>query len=633
MSTDAIINSGSSGDALASTSASDPSTASLPGRIAILTHHNDLARTGANLNETLLTTANVKSGSFGKLFERQVDGQIYAQILYVSNVNIRDNGQHNVVYVSTMANTVYAFDADDRDTSDPLWSRNLGPAVPLPDPRIGDDAYNDIAIQIGIIGTPVIILNTPGNASDGTLYVVATTKESDDPTGYKHTLHALDISSGDELFGGPVQITASIAGSKTTIDQTKNPPQTQTQPVTINFTSYLENQRPALLLSHNRLYIAFASFGDHDEGENNPYHGWIFSYDATTLAQTAVYNVTPHYVVVHSRNGTDIQAQGGIWQAGQGLAANDAGEVFVITGNGLWKQDGSVFTDSIIKLNSDLRVLDWFSPFNSEALTIADADLGSSGAMLLPGTDLVLGGGKESKFYLMHETQMGHFNPRTDDGRIAQWFYIRPPDDPRNPFGIMGATSHHIHGGPVCWSGPNGLWIYIWVENDGLKAFHFANGRFDVTATPQGPLGKAISQSKPLPQSETLGMPGGALSLSANGSTAGSGIVWASHPHNQQFTRDPHGNPTGAIDANQHVVSGILRAYDASNLANELWNSEMDPHDSIGNFAKFNPPTVANGKVYLPSFGYGPVPSNQQISQAQRDQLRATYHFTVYCLK
>jgi hypothetical protein len=596
--------------------------------IAVLTHHNDLTRTGANLNETILNTSNVNPSHFGKRFERKVDGQIYAQILYVSNVNIRDQGVHNVVYVATMANTVYAFDADDPGSTEPLWSRNLGPAVSLPDPRVGDGAYNDIAIEVGIVSTPVISLENSANGGDGTIYVVAMTKESNDAEGYKHHLHALDISSGDELLGGPIQITASVPGSKTLIDRTKNPAQTQTQQVTRTFTSYLGNQRSALLLSQGQVYIAFASFGDHNENENNPYHGWIFSYDATTLQQTAVYNVTPNYVVVHSLNNkgqlqVDIQAQGGIWQAGQGPSATDIGEVLVITGNGLWKPDGTVFTDSIIKFRPNLQVLDWFTPFNSQALTNADADLGSSGTLLLPGTDLVIGGGKESKFYVMHKDQMGHFNPHTDDGRIVQWFYIHTPDNPNQPFGIDGVTTHHIHGGPICWAGPHGLWLYVWVEDDGITAFHFANGRFDVTTTPQGPLGKPISQGKPLPQSETLGMPGGALSLSANGNQAGTGIVWASHPHNQQFGHD----------ANQHVVQGILRAYDASNLANELWNSEMNPADSIGNFAKFNPPTVANGKVYLASFGHGAVPSNQQITQQQRAQIKETYHFSVYGLK
>src|SRR5581483_4674877 len=153
--------------------------ASVPvGNLAVLTHHNDPARLGANLNETILDTSNVKPRMFGKLFERKVDGQIYAQILYVNNVNIRDQGMHNVVYVATMANTVYAFDADDPQMSDPLWQKNLGPSVPLPDPRIGGNNYNDIAIEIGIVSTPVIALDQQANGGDGVIYVVAMTKES-----------------------------------------------------------------------------------------------------------------------------------------------------------------------------------------------------------------------------------------------------------------------------------------------------------------------------------------------------------------------------------------------------------------------------------------------------------------------
>src|SRR5581483_4729046 len=317
------------------------------------------------------------------------------------------------------------FDADDPQMSDPLWQKNLGPSVPLPDPRIGGNNYNDIAIEIGIVSTPVIALDQQANGGDGVIYVVAMTKESNDAAGYKHHLHALDISSGDEVLGGPVQITASVPGSKTTIDQTKQPPQTQTQQVTRTFSSYLENQRAALLYTKGLIFIAFASYGDHDEGENNPYHGWMLSYDAATLQQKAVYNVTPHYVVVRSLNSQnqvyiDIQAQGGIWQAGQGPSTDGNGNIYVITGNGLWKPDGSVFTDTIIKLNfSDLRVLDWFTPFNSQHLTDTDSDLGSSGTLLLPGTDLVMGGGKESKLYLLHAMHMGHFDAKTDDGRTA----------------------------------------------------------------------------------------------------------------------------------------------------------------------------------------------------------------------
>jgi hypothetical protein len=277
-----------------------------------------------------------------------------------------------------------------------------------------------------------------------------------------------------------------------------------------------------------------------------------------------------------------------------------------MTGNGTNLHDSraSALGDSIIKLRSNLSVLDWFTPFNDTAIANTDADLGSSGAMLIPGTDMLMGGGKESKFYLMHKNAMGHFNPN-NNSQIVQDFYVSPPPDPAHPLAnvMTPGLTHHIHGGPVYWNGPKGPWIYIWTENDCLKAFHLVNGRFDTTPM----------KCTTVPSSDCVGMPGGALSISANGSAAGSGIVWASHPYRQNVS----------ADANQHVVRGILRAYDASDLSNELWNSEENSAlDIIGNFAKFCPPTVANGKVYLASFGSDPNGTD-----------KSTYHFSVYGLE
>jgi hypothetical protein len=263
------------------------------GSIAVLTHHNDNSRTGANLNETILNTSNVKPQRFGKLFERQVDGHIYAQILYVSNVPIPNQGVHNVVYVATMHNSVYAFDADEKNASAPLWQVLLGPSVILPKPLIaGGASYHDISGEIGIISTPVISLEHKP------IYVVALTKDpkkqDTDPSAYTHHLHALDLSTGQEKFGGPVQIQATIRGTGAGSTNGQLP-----------FVSHRHNQRPALLFANQQIYIAFASFED-----TRPYHGWLMAYDAATLKQTAVYNTTS--------NGND----GGIWQAGQGPAAD-----------------------------------------------------------------------------------------------------------------------------------------------------------------------------------------------------------------------------------------------------------------------------------------------------------------------
>ena len=228
--------------------------------VIVATQHNDNQRTGANLQETALRVDNVNVGQFGKLLEFPVDGQVYGQPLYVPNAI----GARNVVYVATMHNSVYAFDADEPPgppaPPPPLWSRNLGPSVPLPDSAIGGGAgYRDLQTEIGILSTPVVSL--PHNA----IYAVAFTKETD---GFHYRLHALDLQTGRELFGGPRTIEASADGSGAGSVNGR-----------ILFQSHQQNQRPALLLSNGAIYVCFASFGDHGD-----YHGWVLGYDAGTLA-------------------------------------------------------------------------------------------------------------------------------------------------------------------------------------------------------------------------------------------------------------------------------------------------------------------------------------------------------------
>lgn len=511
---------------------------------SVLTRHNDNNRTGAYLQETQLNTSNVNQ-QFGKLFAYHVDGQIYAQPLYVSNMNMADGDTHNVVYVATMHNMVYAFDADNpvADNS-PLWSRSLGSSAPLPDPNIGpvgpqgQSFYRDISVEVGIISTPVISLDK------NVIYVVAFTKVGNT---YSHHLHALDLVTGEERMGGPVQIVGSVQGNGY---DSKNG--------TITFTSNRQIQRAALLLANNVVYIAFAAYGDAP-----PYHGWVFAYNATTLQRMAVYNTTP--------NGRE----GGIWQAGQGLVADGDNNIYFITGNGTFTIDARNLGCTIVKLKPNLSLADWFAPHNCVALTNGDQDLGSAGASLIPGTNLLLGGGKESKFYLIQRDHMGHFNANNDD-QIVQSFYVNLPGKDH--------YTHHIHSGPVYWNGPNGPWIYVWAENDYLKAYHFDGEKFQVT-----PVSTSTTRDPQNVPGGSIGMPGGFLSISANGNTPGTGIVWASHPYDQ--------------NANQAVVDGIMRAYDASDLTKELWNSKQNAsRDDIGKFAKFCPPTVANGKVYVASF-------------------------------
>ncbi|BCL77709.1 hypothetical protein ccbrp13_01740 [Ktedonobacteria bacterium brp13] len=554
--------------------------------ICVLTQHNDNSRTGANLREVQLNTFNVNSQRFGKLFERQVDGHIYAQPLYVGNVIIPNKGIHNVVYVATMHNSVYAFDADDPHAAAPLWHVSLGPSVSLPDPNIGPRSgllaalrllvsvllknplsifslfkqlgtqdlqtafslfagYKDIVDEVGIVSTPVISL------AHSTLYAVAFTKVGD---VYAHRLHALDLATGAERFGGPVQLETCVRGTgEGSVDGV------------VPFIPHRQLQRAALLLTNDVIYIAFASYGDQD-----PYHGWVFAYNATTLHRVGIYNDTS--------NGSE----GGIWMAGQGPNADSENNIYFMTGNGTFQQDGSALGGCFVKLQPDLTLADWFAPFNTEALSQADIDIGSSGALLIPGTSLLIGGGKEGKFYLLNKDNMGHFNAASDS-QIVQSFYVE--------------QDHHIHGGLVYWNGPHGPWVYVWPENAFLRAYQLINGRFQTT-----PISQSTTTTPVGVPGGSPGMPGGMLSISANGNTAGSGILWASHPYR-----------ASAIHA---TVEGILRAYDASDLTRELWNSKQNEHrDDIGNFAKFCAPTIANGKVYMASFSrrlavYGLLPDD-----------------------
>jgi hypothetical protein len=511
--------------------------------VSVLTQHNDSSRTGANLNEAVLNTS-VNVNQFGKLFSRFVGGQIYAQPLYVPNLAIPKQGTHNVVFVATTQNRVFAFDADDPAAAEPLWQATLEPSVPVPHWEFGNryGPYTNIAPEIGIIGTPVI------DRESATLYVV--TFNRDGNGRYYQRLHALDITTGGEKFDGPAEIRGSVPGLG--YDHASGV-------VTFNPMQHL--QRPALLLSNSMVFIAFASHAD-----SHPYHGWVFGYRARDLRQPPIiYNTTP--------NGRE----GGIWQAGGGLVADSEGNIYFMTGNGDFDQSPNQrnFGTSFVKLQpsaTGFTLVDWFTPFNQADLNRRDFDLGSAGPLLIPGTPFIVGGGKEGKFYLIDRNRMGHFH-EGDDSQIVQSFR---------------SVNGHIHGSPVYWSSPNGPRLYVWSEEDYLKSFSFDGSRFNPTPV-------ATSRMR-VPG----GMPGGMLSLSADGSTPGTGIIWAIVP---------------TFDAVGLNVRGILRAFDASNLT-ELWNSTQNERfDDVGAFAKFSAPTIANGKVYVPTFSgqlhvYGLLPDN-----------------------
>ncbi len=521
--------------------------------VAVLTQHNDLARTGANLAETVLNTTNVNTNQFGLIFTRAVDDQIYAQPLVMTNVDLGTNGTHNLVIVATVNDSVYAFDADDPLVSAPYWQVSfLGPGVVPPANTNMTGAcggnYKDFSGNMGIVGTPVI------DAVAGTIYLVARTWENG--TSFVQRLHALDIRTGAERPNSPVVITATYPGTGS-----------GSSGGVITFDAQKQNHRPGLALVNGIVYLAWASHCDW-----GPYHGWVIGYDAATLQRAVVYNDTPNGV------------NGGIWMSGQAPAADANGNLYLSTGNGTVgttsdPRDPINRGESFLKLarnGTNLTVASWFTPYNFANLEAGDIDLGSTGILLIPGTTLAFSGGKEGKLYLVNRDNMGGLSGSTTaDTNIVQSF-------------SLGARQ--IHGGAVWWDGPDGSYAYIQGASDYLRQYKFdwSAGMFLLPAYAQGPVAAASGQ------------PGGMLALSANGTNAGGGIVWASH------------NLVG--NANQQVRPGILRAYNAQNITNELWNSEqISARDSVGNFAKFVVPTVANGKVYLATFSnrlnvYGLLP-------------------------
>ena len=511
-------------------------------QVSVTTYHNDNARKGQNLNETILTPANVNPNGFGRVFVQPVDGYIYAQPLYVPNVSI--GGQaHNVVFVATENDSVYAFDADSAAAANasPLWHVSFinPPSVTTVD-SVGDIACTDLVPQIGITGTPVIDNGT------GTLYVVASTKESG---VFFQRLHALDIATGNEKFGGPVAILATVPG---TGDGSSGGQ--------ISFDALHQNQRPGLLLWNGVVYITSAAHCDH-----SPYHAWVFGYNASDLQQVVVWNSTP--------NGSD----GGVWQSGGGPAADSAG-IYFVTGNGTFDANtgGTDYGDTILKLSGPtagtLQVLSSFTPFNQAVLSANDTDLGSGGALLLPALpagsahqDLLVACGKEGTIYLVDRNNMGGYNSATD--QVVQE--------------LPGAIGS-FYGMPAYWNNT----VYLGGQNDNLKAFSFNAGGSGLLSL------SAVSYS---PESFTF--PGPTPSVSASGS--GNGIVWA-------------------IETDTYASNGpaVLRAYDATNLANELYNSTQDgSRDTPGPAVKFAAATVAQGKVYvgtatqLAVFGLRPAPA------------------------
>jgi len=470
-------------------------------QVSVLTQHNDLGRTGANLTETTLTPANVNARHFGMLFKRVLDDQVYGQPLLAANVTI-GGGTQDVVYLTTVNNSVYAFDANDPEASTPIWHVNFGTPANLYDARFG---CLDMNGNMGIVGTPVI------DAGSGTLYVVALTKAGG---GFTQRLHALDMTTGADLPNSPVTIAAA------------------------EFDPLMQNQRPGLLLANGMVYIGYASHCDKE-----PYHGFLLAYDAKSLQQTAVFNTSP------------TGSAASIWQSGQAPAADSDGNVYVVAGNGSW--DGKTnFSESFLKLDPHLKLMDWFTPTNHFQLDKDDNDINSSGATLIPGTKMVVGGGKEGVLYTLDTDHFGHLG----DEHAVQHFQ---------------ATGSHLHSIVYWESAKSGRLLYIWGQRDKARVYRFKGEKLDETPF----------MSRP---EMNEGHPGAMLSLSANGGR--DGILWAAI------------HASG--DSWHESRPGILHAYDADDINRELWNSLENPkRDDCGNYAKMSPPTIANGKVHLASFG------------------------------
>ena len=511
------------------------SLAAAHAQVSVLTANYDNARTNSNIHETALNPGTVSTRTFGKVGTFAVDGQIYAQPLYVPGVQIKGKGTYNVVYVVTMNDSVYALDADAPQSTTPLWTVSLG--TPIPSALF---SFSDILPVVGILSTPVI------DPARGALYVVANTIEQKTPV---FELHALSLSDGSEMMNGPVAVSASVPGTGAGSDGG-----------VLAFNPSLQLQRPGLALANGTVYL---SFGSHEDLNN--FHGWLIGYDALDLKQQK-------YVMSTTPNGWG----GSIWQAGRAPAIDDRGDLFVTTGNGGF--DGATeFGESLLQLSNSsfepsggdgsLQLGDWFTPENFGDLNDADWDFGSSGVMLVPGTHLLLAGAKSGTLYLAPIDLLGHMGG--DRAGAVQAVKV-------NQWGMYDMALWVNQSGPI---------VYELEPCKALREFQIVDGKLD---------------PKELSEFDTYTFFGG-IAVSANGANNGTGIVWLT---TQDTTTQ--GGP------------GTLHALDASNLSNELWSSGMLPNrDALGRFAKFVAPTVANGRVYVPTFSnvlviYGLLSANPQ---------------------
>ena len=521
----------SSSSSAATTTPSSPGTSSnqpplqIPYPTDVLTYHYNVFRQGSTVQETTLTTSNVNVNTFGKVGFYSVDGKVDAQPLYV-NKQFINGSLNNTLYVVTENDSAYAFSATNGRQ---FWHISALPAGETPsDPR----NCSQISPQIGITATPVIDKGNGPNG-DGAMYFVAMSKDSSGQ--YHQRLHAVDLRTGAELFGGPVEITATYPGTGD-----------GSQGGQVIFNPAQFAARSALLEFGGTIYIAFTSHCD-----IRPYTGWIMAYDSRTLQQKSVIDITP--------NGNE----GAVWMAGSGLAADATGNIYLLAGNGTFDTtlDGQGFPvngdygNAFVKLSNSggtLHVVDYFNMFNTVQESRADEDLGSGGAIILPDlTDnqgqvhhLIVGAGKDTNIYVIDRDNMGKWNSSNNN----------------NAYQVLAGA---LPGG--VWSKPSYFnnTVYYGDVSNKLKAFTISNAKLSTSPTSQ--------------TSNTFPYPGTFPLITSNqGSNA---IVWAV----------ANSNPA------------VLYAYDATNLANQLYNSNQASggRDQFGAGNKFITPIVANGLVFV----------------------------------
>lgn len=546
---------------LTATNVTDGSTASsatvaVTDLQGVYTYRNNLARSGANSQEYALTPSNVNAATFGKLFSCTVDGVIYAQPLWTANLNVAGT-RRNVVFVATDHDSLFAFDADN-SPCEQLWSASLldaahggtgeETAVPSAGPNALLGEGHGLIPETGITGTPVIDPNTQ------TLYVVSmSVGASFAGTTFYDRLHAIDLATGNEKPGSPITINASYPG---TGDGTS----------TVTFNPGDQLQRSGLTLVNGTVVIAFASNGDVP-----PYYGWVigYHYDGLSFTQTAVLNVSPN------------TGYGGIWMAGGAPAADEAGNLYLLTGNGPFDANNTGplahndYGDSLLKLNSDLTVSQYFTPSDQALDASGDGDFGSGAALVLtlpqgsPVNHLIVGGGKDGNLDFLNGDALGGYG----DDHVWQQLPL---------VGEISSTA-------AFWNN----YLYISAIYTGINVFQL------------DPSTAHFAPASPSPVTPSFYIIGSSPSISAVGTS--NGIVWALENGNNCRAPTSLGSPT------------VLSAFDASNVSNLLWTSSLSSADTAGNAQTFNVLIVANGKVYVGTRGTGNAACSLTSSTGELD--------------